>query len=154
MYIDEFYILKPFDFKYAIWMQYTIQKLFNFIRCSYSMVTKKNEFTFFPTWNVSDDELQLRQIGDLRPPNEIIEAAQEVAEQEFAKTEYDPEGNSYVVFGKIKVDFVYRSSGESEMSDPTYSDDFLVKTYNPTGNEVAGEFRRRSTVYQGECLGA
>lgn len=104
---------------------------------------KSKEFTFFPTWKVSEDELQLRQIGTLRPPNEIIEAAKEVAEQKFNESQYDPEGNSYVVFGKIKIDFLYRSSGESEMSEPTFSDDYLVKTYNPTGDEVAGEFGRR-----------
>lgn len=111
------------------------------------MVTQSKEFTFFPTWNVSEDELQLRQIGNLRPPNEIIQAAKEVAEQKFDKAQYDPEGNSYVVFGKIKVDFIYRSSGESEMSEPSFSDDYLMKTYNPAGEEVAGEFRRRTSGY-------
>lgn len=104
------------------------------------------EFSFHAYWMPSDEVVQLRQIGNLRPPNELMTEALRVLDEQ--DVEYVSMSDEYPVYiGVVTVAFVYVAGEPEENQIASGATDFenrlRVEKGVLVGDEVAGEYRRR-----------
>jgi len=107
---------------------------------------KPKEFNFHTYWLPEEETIQLGKIGNLRPPNELIEEALEVLKNQ--NIDYKDQSDSDPVYiGMITVGFVYVPGEPDKKQIDRGMNDFenrlRVETGTMVGEEVASEFETR-----------
>jgi len=111
-------------------------------------IGKSKEFTFFAYWLPNKQDIELRQIGSLRPPNELIQKALSVLSNQDLQYE-DVSDSEPVLIGKITLSFVY-IPGEPEKNtlntdNVRFNEKMEVESGTLVGDEVTGEYERRNS---------
>lgn len=106
----------------------------------------RQEFTFHTYIDPTNETVQLRQIGNCRPPNELIQKAKQLAFEKYE--EYKSELDETTYLGKIQTAFAH-VPGEPEKNEIVHSfTEFkpLLKqnTRNRVGDPVTGEYQART----------
>jgi len=109
-------------------------------------IGQRKEFSFHTCW-IPGEGLQLRQIGNLRPPNELIQKAREIADEKLTDEHTEMSDSDPVYIGIVEVGFLY-FAGESEKNELVdeyeFDDRNRVETGVLSGDKVAGEYHKRS----------
>ena len=111
------------------------------------VIGQVKKFCFHLYWMPDSGEMQLRQIGNLRPPDELIERGFEIADEKLTKEHTEMSDSDPVYIGIIEVGFLH-VAGEPEKNDMVDEYEFDEYTRVETGqtlvgDKVAGEFRQR-----------
>ena len=110
------------------------------------------EFSFHTYW-IPKEGLQLRQIGNLRPPNELIQKAREIADEKLTDEHTEMSNSAPVYIGIVEVGFLY-VAGEPQknelVDDYDFDDRTRVETGTLSGSKVAGKYHKRS--YNGNLV--
>lgn len=111
------------------------------------MIGQPKKFTFFVYWYPNEESIELRQIGDLRPPNELIRRAEDLLDEEVDKSSYKNISDSTPVFvAKVKVAFAYFAGNPEKNRILPDRDEVIIfneEQMHPTGDPVTGKFQPR-----------
>lgn len=109
------------------------------------------EFTFHAYWYPDSDSFELRQIGNLRPPNEVIQRANDVVVDNSEGTEYQDLSDSDPVYlGVASVEFVYfpDSPEQNRLNKKGDSFESRIRVENGTlvGDSVMGKYQKAGVI--------
>lgn len=106
---------------------------------------KLQEFTFHMYWKPEEESIEVRHIGSLRPPNELIEQGVEITRKEIEGIKEELSSDHRTYLGKANVAFAYFPSEpeKNRIKQDAGSFESIMRTEEsstPIGDEVAADF--------------
>lgn len=120
------------------------------------MILNSKEYSFFVYWQPQEDKLELRQIGNLRPPDELVKRALNIVKENTSEDYKTMSDSSPVHIGKVKVGFAYSSENYRKNKVLPKCDSFegvfeVVTLGSEVGDPVAGEYQKKHKM--GKIIG-